>query len=418
MRIPIKRTILWQQPDFIKLWTGQTISLLGSAITTLALPLTAISILHADAQQMGFLFALSQIPPLLFGLIVGAWVDRIHRRPLLILADLGRAILLVLIPLASILHLLHIEVLYTVSFLTATLSVIFTIASRSFLPSLVQNEHLIEGNSALQLSQSAAQIVGPNLAGTLIQLVTAPMAILGDSLSFILSVLFVWRIRGVEQPIQKHQQHLWREIGEGLRAVMNNPILRALAASNGTANIFWGAQLAILLLYMTRQLGINAIWLGIIYTSGNVGFLLGTLLAKRVVRYCGLGPALILTPLVSIIGAFLIPLAHGSLVAIIITLIIAQLLMVGPLIIYHIHEISLRQIITPNEMQGRINATMQVISWATTPVGALLGGWLGESIGLRPTLFIVAGGLILAQPWLLFSPLRGLRTLPTVTEKK
>jgi MFS family permease len=208
MHLSFKRTALWHQPDFIRLWMGQTISLFGSAITTLTLPLTAISILHASAQQMGFLFALSQTPPLLFGLIVGAWVDRIHRRPLLMIADLGRAILLMLIPLVSILHLLRIEILYAVSFLAATLSVVFTIASRSFLPSLIQREHMIEGNSALQLSQSAAQIVGPNLAGTLIQLITAPLAIIGDSLSFILSVLFVWRIRGIEPPVQKRQQRL------------------------------------------------------------------------------------------------------------------------------------------------------------------------------------------------------------------
>ena len=416
MHLSFKRTPLWHQPAFIKLWMGQTISLFGSAITTLALPLTAISILHASAQQMGFLFAFSQVPPLLFGLIIGAWVDRIHRRPLLMIADIGRALLLTLVPLTSILHLLRIEILYVVSFLAATLSVIFTIASRSFLPSLLQRKHLIEGNIALQLSQSAAQIVGQNLAGALIQLFTAPLAIIVDSLSFILSVLFVWRIRGTEPPIQKHQQHLWREIREGLQIVISHPILRVIAASNGTANIFWGAQLAILMLYMTRQLTINAIWLGIIYACGNIGFLLGTLLAKHVVRWWGLGPALILTPLVSIFGAVLIPIAHGSLIEIVITLSTAQLLTVAPLIIYHIHEVSLRQVITPNEMQGRVNATMQVISWATTPIGALLGGWLGENIGLRPTLFIIAGGLILAQPWLLFSPLRTLRTLPVIIE--
>ena len=413
MRFSLKRTSLWRQNGFIKLWTGQTISLFGSAITTLALPLTAITILHATTFQMGLLLALGQISPLLFGFVVGAWVDRLRRRPLLLIADLGRVLLLGLIPLMSLLHLLRIEVLYLVSFFMGVLTVIFTIASTSFLPSLVERKHLVEGNTALQLSQSAAQIIGPNLAGVLIQLVTAPVAIIGDCLSFFLSAFFIWRIDGgeTEAVSPTSRQNLWVEIRAGLRSVVRNPILRALATANGVANIFWGVQLSLLLVYMTRELEINALWIGIIYACGNVGFLVGTLLAKRVVQWWGLGSSLIGASLLSIIGALLVPLAHGSLLEVALLLASAQFLTVCPLIIYHIHEVSLRQMITPNHMQGRVNATMQVISWATTPLGALVGGWLGESIGVRSTLFVVVAGLLFAQPWLWFSPLRALRTL-------
>src|SRR5689334_6841393 len=170
----LKQPSLWRHPNFLRLWIGRTVSLFGSAITTLALPLTALTMLHASVAQMGLLIALGQLPPLLFGLLVGGWMDRVRRRPFLIVGDLGQAILLALIPLAAIFHLLRIELLYLVSFLTATFSTLFTVASTSFLPSLVEHEQLVEGNSALQLSQSAAQLGGPNLAGLLIQLVTAP----------------------------------------------------------------------------------------------------------------------------------------------------------------------------------------------------------------------------------------------------
>ncbi len=409
---------LWSQSNFLKLWTGRTISLLGSAITTLALPLTAITMLHATTFQMGLLLALSQVPQLLFGFVVGAWVDRLRRLSLLLVSDFGRALLLGFIPLLSFLHLLRIEVLYLVSFSVGILTVVFTIASTSFLPSLIERKHLVEGNSALQLSQSAAQIVGPNLAGVLIQLVTAPVAIIGDSLSFFLSALFIWRIRGGESGAISAHQNFWAGIGTGLLSVVRNPILRALATANGVANIFWGVQLSLLLIYMSRELRVSVVWIGIIYACGNVGFLVGTLLAKRVAQWYGLGATLIGASLLSIIGALLVPLARGSLLEVALLLACAQFLTVCPLIIYHIHEVSLRQSITPDHMQGRVNATMQVISWATTPLGALVGGWLGESIGVHSTLFIVVVGLLFAQPWLWCSPRRALRTLPVEEFKK
>ncbi|EFH82041.1 MFS transporter [Ktedonobacter racemifer] len=413
-----RRKSLWSQSNFLKLWTARTISLFGSAITTLALPLTAISILHATPFQMGLLLALGQVPQLLFGFVVGAWVDRVRRRPLLLIADLGRTVLLALIPLLSFLHFLGIEALYVLNFFIGVLSVIFTIASTSFLPSLVEREDLVEANTALQVSQSAAQIAGPSLAGIFIQLVTAPMAIIGDSISFFLSALFIWRMGGKEggDVSLASRQNLWEQIRVGLDAVVKNPILRALAMANGVANIFWGAQLSLLLVYMTEVLKINSLWIGIIYACGNAGFLIGTLLAKRVLQWWGLGWSLCAVPLLSISGALLVPVAHGSFLEVALALAFAQFLTVCPLIIYHIHEVSLRQSITPDALQGRVNATTQVVSWATTPLGALLGGWLGEWIGIRSTLFLIVGGLLLAQLWLWFSPVRTLRTLPQEEE--
>lgn len=398
----------------MKLWIAQTISLLGSAITTLALPLTAITLLHASAVQMGILFALGQISPLLVGLFIGVWVDRLRRRPLLIIADLGRAVLLALIPLLSLLHLLRLEMLYLISFLVGMLNVLFGVAASAFLPSLIEQEQLVEGNSHLQLSRSATQIAGPNLAGGLLQVVAAPVAIVVDALSFLCSALCLSLIKGEERkqmPLERPA--VWKEIGSGLRVVIHHPVLRALAASNLTANVFWSAQTALLLLYMTREIGLSASLVGLIFAAGNVGLLVGTVLARPIVSWLGLGPTLILAPLVSYLGALLIPLASRSLPLAAGLLVAAQFLILAPLIIYEINQVSLRQSCTPEHLQGRVSATMQCIGWATVPLGGLLGGWLGEVIGLRPALMVVIIGLWCALPWLVWSPLRKLRVLPS-----
>jgi hypothetical protein len=337
----------------------------------------------------------------------------LRRRPLLIIADLGRATLLALIPLLSLLHLLRLEILYLVSFLVGMLNVLFGVAASAFLPSLIPQKQLIEGNSHLQLSRSTTQIVGPNLAGALLLFITAPIAIAGDALSFLCSALCLALINDREHKQKSlSRPDIWKEIGSGLQIVMGHPILRALAASNFTANIFWSAQTAMLLLYMTREVGLPAALIGLIFAAGNVGLLVGTVLAIYIVRWLGLGLTLILAPLVSYLGAFLIPLASRSLPMAVGLLIAAQFLILAPLIIYEINQVSLRQICTPEHLQGRVSATMQCISWATVPLGGLLGGWLGEVVGLRPALVIVSIGLWCALPWLICSPLRRLRTLP------
>lgn len=354
-----RRDGLWRHPDFLTLWIGQTVSLFGSAVTTLALPLTAVTFLHATPGQMGLLSAIGQLPILLFGLPAGAWVDRVRRRPLLIAANLGRALLLGLIPLAASLHALRLELLYVVGFFVGILSLVFNVAYTSFLPSLISREHLMEGNSKLQLSGSAARIAGPNLAGMLVQLVIAPIAIVADALSFLFAAGCIAAIRRAETTPTPHdrRRHLWGEIGDGLRLVLGNPWQRAIAGANGTANLFWGAQLAILILYMTRQVGVDPAAIGLIYACGNVGLVSGTLLAKRVVRRLGLGPALIATAFASAIGALLVPLApHAHVGAAVLA--VAQFLTVGPLIIYQINVTSLQQAITPDHLQGRVHATM------------------------------------------------------------
>jgi MFS family permease len=411
---------LWRHADFVKLWTGQTISLIGSQITFLALPLTAVLVLDATPAQMGFLTAAEGIPSLLVGLFVGVWVDRYHRRPILIAADLGRAALLLVIPVAAILGVLRIEYLYIVAFLVGTLELVFDVAQRSFLPSLVKREQLVEGNSKLEMSRSVAMILGPGVAGGLVQLVTAPIAMAFDAISFLLSALFLGWIRTPEPAPRPSDQResIWEEIGEGLRLVSGDKLLRAVAGCIGTLGLFNSVLEAVLILYVTRELGIGPGLLGLAFAGGSVGFLLGTLLPGWVTRRFGLGPGIIGGLLLVGLSDLLIPLAGGSVVVLVIMMVLmtAQFFFGLGFVIFNTGQVSLRQALTPDHLQGRMNAVISFIGWGVMPLGGLLGGGLGETIGLRSTLLLAALGEILAILWLLLSPLRSLREQPVLME--
>ena len=411
---------LWRHTDFVKLWVGQSISLLGSQITFLALPLTAVLVLDATPAQMGFLTAAEAIPSLLVGLFVGVWVDHYRRRPILIAADLGRAALLIVIPIAAILGVLRIEHLYIVAFLVGALELVFDVAHRSFLPSLVKREQLVEGNSKLEMSRSVAMIVGPGVAGGLVQWVTAPIAIAVNAISFLISALFLGWIRTPElapKPSDQ-QQNIWGEIGEGLKLVSNNRLLRAIAGCIGTLGLFNSVLEAVLVLYVTRELGIGPGLLGLAFASGSVGFLLGALLPGWATRRFGLGPGIIGGLLLVGLSDLLIPLLDGSMavVVILMVLMVAQFFFGLGFVIFNTGQVSLRQAITPDHLQGRMNAVMSFIGWGVVPLGGLLGGGLGEMIGLRPTLLLAALGEILAVLWLLLSPMRSLPEQPVLME--
>ncbi len=405
---------LWRHPDFMKLWAGQTISLFGTMVTHLALPLTAALTLQATPIQMGILGAAEFAPFLLIGLFAGVWVDRVRRRPILIGADIGRALLLGSIPLGAALGMLRMEYLYVISFLIGILTVCFDVSYQSFLPSLVRREQLVEGNSKLEISRSAAQIAGPGAAGVLIQLLTAPVALVVDSISFLASALFLWRIRAAEpEPARPdQQQNVWRDIGEGLHIVLGNPLLRSLAGCTATWNFFSNLSFAVFVLYVTGELGITPVTLGLVFSVGAPGALIGALIAGRVARRFGLGPAIVGAALLGGFSWATVPLAGGPLPLVMAMLIGGQFLggMMG--VIYNINQVSLRQAITPDRLQGRMNATMRFIVWGTIPIGSLIGGVLGETIGLWPTLVVGAAGEVLAFLWVLLSPVRRLREQP------
>jgi MFS family permease len=408
------QTSLWRDSDFRKLWTGQTISLLGSRVTMLALPLTAVSVLGAAPGQMGVLEAVEALPALLLGLFAGAWVDRHRRRSILVATDIGRAALLLFIPIAAVLGLLHIEHLYVLSFLLSTLGLASGVAYGPYLLSLVGREGIVEGNSKLQISRSTAEVLGPGLAGGLVQLVTAPIAIAAGALSRLTSAILLWLIRAPEPaPRPKEQREsIWREIGQGFRLVMGNPSLRAIAGCFGTLSLFNSALETVWLLYLTRNLEIAPGLLGLISACGGAGFLIGALLPNKVARRFGLGPSIIGGILLLAVSDLLTPLAGGSIVVIATMLVASQLLFGLGLTVFDVGQTSLRQIATPDHLQGRVDATMRVIGFGIVPLGGLLGGALGETIGPRATLLVAALGEILSVTWLLLSPLRSLRQPP------
>ncbi len=409
------RPRLWRQPAFAKFLTGLTISSLGSEVTSLALPLTAVLILKATPAQMGLLGAARNAPFLIVGLLAGVWVDRMRRRPILIGADLGSAVLLGSVPFAALLHVLGMGQLYVVAFLAGTLSVIATVAYQAFLPSLVRRERLIEANSTMEASRSVTQIAGPGLAGVLVQLLTAPVAIFVDAISFVISAIFLWLLPVREPPPQPRSQgqNMWSEIVQGMNMVLFNPLLRSIMLCATTHNFFSNGMLVSLyVLYATRQLHITPALLGLIFSAGGPGALLGALLAGRISRRLGLGNTLIGAQLLTGLARVCLPLA-GLFPFVAVPLLGTGEFLLGlsrPL--FNVNQVSLRQAITPDHLQGRMNATIRFLMWAIVPVGALGGGFLSEVVGLWPILLAAALGTTLSALWLVFSPIRPLHEHP------
>ena len=386
----------------------------GTQVSQLAIPLLAALVLNASPAQMGLLSAFEFAPFLLLSLFAGVWVDRTRRRPILIVADVGRALLLGSIPLAALLGVLRIEQLYLIGLLTGILTVFFDVAYQSYLPVLVSREHLVEGNSKLEVSRSVAQIAGPGVAGALVQLITAPMAIFVDALSFVVSVLTLLFIR-VPEPKPFHeetQRGIWSELREGMAVVLENPLLRSIAGCTATSNLFGNAIQAIFVLYATRELGLPPAVVGLIYAASGPGALLGAVVAGGAARRFGLGATIVGSIGLSEVANLAIPLANGPAPVLTVILMGASFLtgMGNP--IYNINQVSLRQAITPDRLQGRMNASMRFLVWGTIPVGALLGGALGQTIGLWPTIASMAICALVAPLWVLFSPVRQLRVQP------
>ncbi|MEZ4768053.1 MAG: MFS transporter [Caldilineales bacterium] len=407
---------LWRNPDFLKLWSGKTISAFGSEISGTAIGLAAILTLNASPVQLGLLGALAGIPALIIGLPAGVWVDRMRRKPIMIASDLLRAAALVTIPAAALFGVLSFVQLVVVSMAVKALTVFFEVADNSFLPAVTTRAQLVEGNSKLGISDSLAEIGGPAIAGGLVQAVTAPFTILLDSLSYVVSALLLLRIRTVEPPLAAPSEApgLWREITDGLRTIRESRVLLALLAATAVFNLLGSFFGALYSLYIVRNLGLTPALLGVIISAGGIGALLGAASADRVTRRIGVGPALIAGLGVHALMSPLTPLAFGSSTQIAAMLLTAQLVGDTMLMIYFINAVSVRQAVTPDRLLGRVNASFQVVIAAVGPLGFLLGGLLGEAIGVRPTLFIAATGSWIGTAILLLSPVRTMRTLPPI----
>ena len=395
----------------MKLWAGQTVSQFGSMVTRDALPLIGVLVLRASPWQMGVLAAAGLAPVLLIGLLAGAWVDRLRRRPILIAADLGRAVLVASIPAAALLGRLTLTHLVIVAALAGGLTVFFDVAYQAFLPSLVSPDQIFEGNSKLSLTGSLAEIVVPGITGLMVQIISAPLTLVVDALSFFGSAISLARIRAPE-PLaapRDPQASLAREIGDGLRLTWGQPLLRALALAAAWGDFFGSFYGALFSLYALSVLGLTPAVLGLLIACGGVGALVGATVARPMARRLGQGPALIVASALMHLFGLLTPLAGGPRWLIILCLLLPQLF--GDLFreAFEISALSLRQSITPVHLLGRVGASMNFVIGGVATLGLLAGGALGSAIGIRPAIWVATLGGAAATLLLAFSPVAALR---------
>jgi MFS family permease len=405
---------LWAHPDFLKLWTGQSISELGSQVSQLAIPWIAAVELHASPLQFAMLGTLGFLPFILFALPAGVWVDRLRRRPILIVGDGARAALLVLIPVLWAAGVLRMWQLLVIQFVFGVFTVFFDVAYQSYLPALVDRDKLIEGNSKLQLTVSVAQVAGPSAAGGLIAAVTAPYAIFLDAVSFLISTVFVLRIRKQETPPVRAagapKPKMWPEVKEGLAWVVRHRWLRAIAACTGSSNFFSSISFSIALLYFTRSLHLSAVEVGLVFGVGACGSIIGALVANRLQRAIGVGRTILFPTMLASLSALAYPLAPRSFPLPV--LILGQAAFGFGAVAYNITQVSLRQAITPERLQGRMNAAMRWIVWGTIPLGEIAGGGIATAFGLRAALWVGAIGSLFTFLPIAFTSVRSIRELP------
>jgi MFS family permease len=398
---------LWRNADFMRLWVGQTISEAGTQVSALAVPTVAILLLHASPFQVGLLTALEFLPFPVLGLVAGVYADRLKRRPLMIASDLGRMVALATIPAAFSFGVLTMEQLYAVGLVVGVFNVFFGISYQSYLPALIDRADLVEGNSKIEVSRSTAQLAGPAIAGFAIQAIGAAEAIVIDAVSYLVSAVSIWLIKKPEPKpapaTASGRSGFWHEMWEGIQVVIHNPTLWKIAGCTATANLGSNMAFAVELIFMYRYLHLAPGVVGIVFAVGAVGGLLGAIATSAVVQRLGVG----VTLLVSILGGSLLmatPLAAQTNAPVFLSaLFFFEFLIGAP---YNITQVSLRQAITPDRVQGRMNATMRTIVWGTIPIGSVVGGILGTVIGVVPT--IVLGGFIalLAAGWILAGPIR------------
>jgi predicted MFS family arabinose efflux permease len=394
--------------DFLTLWTGQTLSVFGSAVSLLALPSVAILLLHATAWQLGILEALGYAAFPVLGLVVGVLADRMPRRRIMIAADILRVL-----PLAAARGLLSFAQLACVALIAGIGSVFFEISYQSYLPAVVAKSELSRANARLEATRSAAQVAGNGLAGLLISTLGAALAVGVDAFSFVCSVASLLAIRGREAPharLQRGGENFYDDLRAGIACVFESPVLRMIAGCTATVNFGSSMLSAVFLIFAYRDLHVSAVTLGLVLACANVGFI-GAAFATRLTRRFGLGTTLAASMLCSGLAPLLLPLAlYGAPIAV---LLIVELLQTCATPIYNINQVSLRQTIVAHELQGRMNATMRTLVWGTMPFGALAGGALGSSFGVVPTIFVAGAITSSACLWIICGPVRRLRSIET-----
>jgi MFS family permease len=402
-------------PDFAKLFAGETISQIGSQVTQFTMPLVAIITLNATAFQVGILNALKFVPVIVIALFAGVWLDRRRRRPIMIMCALGNAVLIGLVPIASVAGFLSIGLLYVVITLAGSLTVIFDVGALSFVPFLVDREHLTESNSKLQASISFAGIAGPGIAGFIIGLITAPITLSVDAVSYLFSAAGMLAITKREPAPEQlaEKPSIRASLAEGFRAVYGTKLLRILLGQSATLNIGFGMVSTIFTLYGIRVLGFSPDKLGIAIGSLAAGALCGSLLAGRIERLIGL-PRTLSFAMVAVCASPLLLLIPRN--ADLASLALAMAAWLGHgfgISVWNVNTITLRQVLTPMRVLGRMNATYRMVLFGALPVGAFAAGLLGSALGLRHAILISVLALTTPMLWLAFSPVFRLKEMPT-----
>lgn len=406
---------LWRNDAFVRVWTAATISIFGSLITRIALPLVAILTLGAGPIEVAVLRGMDLGALLIVGLVAGAWVDRLKRRPVLIGADLGRAVLLVSIPVAFVLGALTFWQLLIVAVLTSILTAFFDAADNAYLPSIVERERLVEANSALAASGSVSEFVGFGISGVLVQLLTGPITILIDAVTYLVSAVLLATVRRPEAPppAVEDREPVLDEIRHGLRLVRHDPILRSFAVASMLLSALWGVFGATFFLFALETLGLSPALVGIVAGVGGASSFIGAVVAARSTRRWGIGQVAIAAMLLSALGNLFIPLAPAGLPLIAVACLVAQQLIADSAVtVYDVTEVSVRQALVADRELGRVAATFSVLAVAAQLVATVGAGLLAEVIGLRAVAFLAPIGGLLGAAILWWSPVRTLRDLP------
>jgi MFS family permease len=401
---------LWRNPEFVKVWVGTTISAIGSQVTLLAVPLTAVLIFGAGPAETGLLTAAGAAPTLLLGLLAGAWVDRLPRRPVRIVANLGSALVVATIPAAALLGVLRLEHLYAATFLAGCFIVFSRLATSAMLPALVGRKNLLEANTNLLTSFSLAQVIGPSLAGGLVQLITPPLALVVDAMSFIASAACFWRVRLDESSSAALERRgLWHEIVEGLRWLRSESILFRLTVSIGLANLAWYGVQAVVVVYATDDLKLSPALLGLSLAAAGPASLVGALVAARASRRFGLGPILVFSLSGELLSRAALLVAGGPppVAALLVGLSQALFGFIAPL--WDVNASSLRQTATPEHLLGRVSAASIFVGAGMAPIGAVLAGWIGQLAGTRVAVLETTLVTLIALVILVWSPVPRLR---------
>jgi MFS family permease len=408
---------LWRHRAFMLFWSGETVSLFGTQVTLLALPLTAVLTLHATAPQLGFIRFVEALPYVLFTLVFGAWVDRRRRRPVMILANAARALLIGLVPLLAILGQLQLSLLAVIAFAVGVFTVLFDVTWLAYVPTLITTDELVEANGKVATSASAAEVAGPGLGGLLVQVLSAPVALVADAISYVVSTITLLAIRAPEtaphvQPGQRGR--LLREIGVGISVVWCNLNLRAIMVMSGLWNMLFGIADTVFVLYAVRELRIGAGTLGAIFAVGAIGGLIGSAISTRLGQRGRFGPVLGVAFTFGTVPWLLLPAVAGPVTVEVAAFTLAYFLVRTGLGLWSVLVLSYRQAVTPNHLLGRVGASLRFVSYGLGALGFLFAGALTSFLSLRETLWLAAGGFVaILLVTLLGTPLPRVRSLPS-----